>query len=63
MSNVKIEVFKNGAYASFEKLFPSGMYLVQAKQPSGTVIDRMRCDTYSDAMAYWKAFKAVAKQS
>jgi hypothetical protein len=55
----KIKVFPNG-YATLEKLFPSGMYLVQCYK--GTELhDKIRCDDYRSAMDYYKAFTAIAK--
>lgn len=56
----KIKVFNNG-YATFERLFPSGMYLVQCYV--GTELhDKIRCDDYRSACEYYKAFQAIAKQ-
>jgi len=57
----KIKEFKHG-YATFEKLFPSGMYLVQCY--IGTELhDKIRCDDYQTAMQYYKAFSNIAKNS
>ena len=57
----KIKSFKNG-YATLEKLFPSGMYLVQCY--IGTELhDKIRCDDYQTAMQYYKAFSNIAKNS
>lgn len=57
----KIKVFTNG-YATLERLFPSGMYLVQCYV--GTELhDKIRCDTYSAAMEYYKAFAKIAKNA
>jgi hypothetical protein len=58
---MKIKSFKNG-YATLEKLFPSGMYLVQCY--IGTELhDKIRCDDYQIAMQYYKAFSNIAKNS
>lgn len=55
----KIKVFPNG-YATLEKLFPSGYYLVQCYK--GTELhDKIRCDDYRMALEYYKAFSAIAK--
>ena len=55
----KIKVFSSG-YATLERLFPSGMYLVQCYK--GTELhDKIRCDDYRSALEYYKAFKAIAK--
>ena len=57
----KIKVFPNG-YATLEKLYPSGMYLVQCYK--GTELhDKVRCDDYRMALDYYKAFSAIAKQA
>lgn len=57
----KIKVFPNG-YATFEKLHPSGMYLVQCYV--GTELhDKIRCDDYRSACEYYKAFQAIAKNA
>ena len=58
---MRIHGYKNGACASMEKLFPSGMYLVQVRTPSGELHDKIRLDDYRQAMSYFKAFKAIAK--
>jgi hypothetical protein len=55
----KIKVFNNG-YATLERLYPSGMYLVQCYV--GTELhNKIRCDEYRSACEYYKAFQAVAK--
>ena len=55
----KIKVFNNG-YATLERLFPSGMYLVECYV--GTELhDKIRCDDYRSALEYYKAFQAIAK--
>ena len=56
---MKIMKYKNG-YATFEQLFPSGMYLVQLYKGS-EMADKIRCDTYKGAMEYFKAFAKIAK--
>ena len=56
---MKIKEYKNG-YATFEQLFPSGMYLVQCYKGS-ELSDKIRCDTYKVAMEYFKAFANIAK--
>ena len=58
---MKIKAFKNG-YATFEKLFPSGYYLVQCYV--GTELhDKVRCDDYRSAMDYYKSFALIAKNA
>ena len=56
---MKIKEYKNG-HATFEQLFPSGMYLVQLYKRS-EMADKIRCDTYKAAMEYYKAFAKIAK--
>jgi hypothetical protein len=58
---MRIKEYKNG-YVTFEKLFPSGMYLVQCYKGS-ELFDKIRCDSYKAAMEYYKAFSRVAKTS
>ena len=56
---MKIKYYGNG-YATFERMSPSGMYLVQLYK--GTELeDKMRCDTYRSAMEYFKSFAKIAK--
>lgn len=57
----KIKVFSNG-YATFERLFPSGMYLVMC-YVGDEVHDKIRCDDYRDACNYYKSFQAIAKNA
>jgi len=57
----KIKVFLNG-YATLEKLFPSGYYLVECYK--GTELhDKIRCDDYRTALNYYKSFAKIAKAS
>lgn len=56
-----ITEYKNGAYVTMEKLFPSGMYLVQCRDKKGELYDKIRSDDYQDAYQYFKSFKAIAK--
>ena len=55
----KIKVFNNG-YATLERLFPSGMYLVQCYK-GNELADKIRCDSYRTAMEYFQAFAKIAK--
>ena len=57
----KITEQKNGAYTTFERLFPSGMYLVMLYSTRGEVMDKIRCDTYRAAREYLAAFNRIAK--
>ena len=58
---MKIKEYRNG-YATFEKLFPSGMYLVQCYV--GTELhDKIRCDDYRTALDYFRSFSLIAKNA
>ena len=56
---MKIKYYGNG-YATFERMSPSGMYLVQLYKGS-ELEDKMRCDTYRGAMEYFQSFAKIAK--
>jgi len=58
---MKIKTFKNG-YSTLEKLFPSGMYLVQCYVGS-ELRDKVRCDDYRTALDYYKSFSLIAKNA
>ncbi len=55
-----IKDFENNAYVTFEKI--GSWYFVQCRAPNGELHDKIRCDDYSSARAYYRAFQAVAKQ-
>lgn len=57
----RIKSYKNG-YATIEKLFPSGYYLVQCYKGS-ELHDKIRCDDYRTAMDYYKTFSLIAKNA
>ena len=56
---VKVKTYKHG-HATWEKLFPSGMYLIQLYMGS-ELRDKVRCDDYRMALDYWKSFNRIAK--
>jgi len=58
---MKATILKNGAVVTFERLFPSGLYLVLLRDTSGNVADKVRTDDYHDAICYKKSFLAIAK--
>ena len=58
---MKTKLYKSGAFVTFERLTPSGMYAVLLRSPSGDVFDKVRCDDYQDALAYMRSFCAIAK--
>jgi len=58
---MKIKEFTNGAYTTFERIAPSGFYVVQIRTPAGALMDKVRCDDYREAMAYLRSFNAIAK--
>lgn len=56
-----MKLYSHGSNSvTFEKLQPSGMYLVQLRL-AGNVHDKVRCDDYREATTYRKAFIAIAK--
>lgn len=59
----KIKTFKNGAWTSLERTPFAGYYVVRAYNSSGSLLDRMVCDTYDMAREYLKAFSALARNS
>lgn len=58
---MKSKLYKNGASVTFEKLHPSGMYLVQLRAPSGDLHDKIRVDEYRMACEYYRAFQRIAR--
>ena len=59
---MKIKTFKNGAYATFEKT-QYGYYLVTCRGANGALIDKVMCDDYANARAYYKSFATIARHS
>ncbi len=57
---MRIKTYKNG-HATMERLFPSGMYLLEVYIGS-ELRDKVRCDDYRMALDYWKCFQLIAKQ-
>lgn len=57
----KTKTYPNG-YTTFERLFPSGMYLVQV-YIRGEMHDKIRCDDYRSALDYLKCFNQIAKRA
>jgi len=58
---MQIKTYPNG-YATFERLFPSGFYLVQCYVGS-EMHDKIRCDDYRTAREYFRAFCAIARNA
>ena len=58
---MRLKLFKNGALTTFEKLSPSGLYVVMVRRPNGDVEDLVRVDTYREALHYLRSFNAIAK--
>lgn len=54
-----ITLYANNAYVTYEK--SAGWYCVSLRAPSGDLHDKVRCDSYREAQAYHRAFKAIAK--
>jgi hypothetical protein len=57
----KIKTYDNG-YTTFERLFPSGMYLIQL-YIRGELHDKIRCDDYRSALDYLKCFNQIARRA
>ena len=57
----KIYEEKNGAWTVFERLTPSGMYSVRLYSPAGALLDKVRLDDRSEAQAYLRSFRAIAR--
>ena len=55
----RLKCYKHG-HASMEKLFPSGMYIVQL-YIGQDLRDKVRCDDYTMALEYYRAFSRIAK--
>ena len=58
---MQIHEYKTGAWTTFERLTPSGLYLVRLYDPAGNLQDKVRADTYRGAREYLKAFNKIAK--
>ena len=56
---MKIKVYKNDWSVYMEQT--GWLYTVLVRDANGEIYDKMRCDDYSDALAYWKSFNAIAK--
>jgi len=52
---------KNGWYTYFERLHPSGLWMVTLYNAAGNLTDKVRTDDYKNALAYWKTFNLIAK--
>lgn len=59
---MKIYSYRNGDVL-VERVFPSGMYLVQLRNTDGNIRDKVMCDGYRMAMEYKRAFIAIAKHN
>lgn len=59
---MKIQEYKNGAYVSMDIPLPfSGLIVVKVYKPNGELHDKVKCYCKSEANAYYKAFKSIAK--
>ena len=58
---MKARIYRNGWSASIDKA--GSMYVIFVRNSRGDVHDKMRCDDYSDALAYYKSFCAIAKNA
>lgn len=55
----KIHNGRNGAYVTFEKI--GQWWHVILRGSDGNVADKVRCDSYSEAVSYRKSFIKIAK--
>ena len=55
--------YRNGWSTYMERLLPSGMYRVNVRNASGDIHDKVRCDDYQDARAYFRSFNAIARNA
>ena len=49
MSNDRLYLAANDATVSMTRLFPSGMYLIELRDPSGDLVEKVRLDDLEDA--------------
>ena len=54
--------FRNGWSASMTKS-SNGYYTAIVRTASGNVHDKIMCDDYRDASAYYKSFQAIARNA
>lgn len=54
-----IHLYKNDAYVTYEK--SNGWYVVRLWDCAGNLSDKVRCDSYREACAYHRSFKAIAR--
>lgn len=60
---MKIKSFKNGWEVSLEKNKEGGYklpYTVRLRDSQGELRDKISCDTYAGALAYYKSFSKIA---
>lgn len=57
----RVKEYRNGWSVYAEK--GGTLYTVIVRNGRGDVHDKMRCDTYRDAMDYWRAFNAIARNA
>lgn len=53
----------SGASITAEKLFPSGMYLVELCEPSGSLFKKKRVDTKQGLKGTLKEFRTIAEDT
>ena len=58
---MKIKEYKNGAWTVFDRVMPSGYWLVKLYRPDGNLEDKILCDDYINAMNYFKSFNLIAR--
>lgn len=57
----KFKHHQNGWSTAFEQQYHNGMITVTLRSSSGEIYDKVRCDDYWNALDYFRAFNAIAK--
>jgi hypothetical protein len=57
----KFKNHANGWSTTFEQQYHSGLITVTLRSSSGEIYDKVRCDDYRNALKYFSAFNAIAK--
>ena len=57
----KCQTYRNGWHVIMDK--GNALYSVIVRNASGDVHDKTRCDDYRDALVYYRAFKAIARNA
>ena len=58
---MKVHTYKGEASVIFERVYPSGYYLIKLYDYQGNLYDKVLCDDYQNAVAYRKSFCKIAR--